>query len=92
LEVSYFVTSFEKVSDDVVSLLNLVPEEAWLPFAGDISVCVIDRYQPDDYRNGLHLSLKALQAMARLGADFDLDVAEQGAFDSGHFDPVPSTQ
>jgi hypothetical protein len=85
----YFLTSFEKIEDDVVSLLALVPDEALRPFAGNISVCLIDRYKADDQRNGLYLSVEALQAMARVRADFDMDVGEQGGFDSGPFDPVP---
>ncbi|MGY4163853.1 hypothetical protein [Luteibacter sp. PvP120] len=86
----YFVTSFDKISDDVMSLLALVPDDALRPFAGSISVCLIDQYNSDDDRNGLYLSVGALQAMARIGADFDLDMAEQGGFDDGKFMPVPN--
>lgn len=85
----YFSTSLEKLSDDLIKLLGLFPDEALQPFTGSVSVCLVERYRVDDVRHGYYLSMEALKAMTGSGADFDFDVAEQGGFDSEKFEPVP---
>jgi hypothetical protein len=85
----YFLTSFEEISSDLIALLALIPNNVLKPFAGHISICLVERYQADDDRHGYYLSMDVLRAMASSGADFDLDLAEQGGFDAGKFRPVP---
>lgn len=85
----YFLTSFEEISTDLIALLTLIPSDFLEPFAGHISVCLIERYHANDSRHGYYLSRDALRAMATIRADFDVDLAEQGGFDAAQFRSVP---
>lgn len=85
---SYFLTDLDRLSDDVVKLVNYVPKQVAETFGARISVTFIERYD-DDVRHGHYLSTEALKTLAAYGADFDYDLSERGGFESGNLGFVP---